>query len=319
VSLAGTAWLLRRRSGWADLAPVGALALTQAVWFVAPYAVMFSGWRTGLEPFDGAIELATTYTLLLFVSHGVQYLWVTAYYARAAHTWRGYSRYGLKVAAAGIGIWTLPAVLLGPTGLAFQSGYVASLPLLIAAFVNLHHFILDGAIWKLRHSRVASVLIRSVDEDAETIQPQRAIAWRGVTAWSAAGAGLIAGVLGFCISVYVPGAINRGNLLAASNALTLRGWLGPGEWEMHRGLAIRFENNGDFAHTVTHARAWATLNPSAQTYAYLGHMEARAGNRDAARRAYEAAAAAFAASGRPDAAARTASRARELAAAADPR
>jgi hypothetical protein len=319
VSLAGTAWLLRRKSSWVDLAPVGALALTQAVWFVAPYAVSFWGWRTGLEPFDSASELTVTYTLLLFVGHGIQYLWVTAYYARAAHSWRGYSRYALKVAAAGIAIWTLPAILLGPPGVVFQAGYVTSLALLIAAFVNLHHFILDGAIWKLRHSRVAAVLIRSTEEDAETGASERAKTWRGAAAWTAAGAGLLAGVAGFCISIYVPSAIGRGDLLAASNALSLSGWLGPGEWEMHRGLARRFEEQGDFTRTLAHARTWATLNPTGQTHAYLGRIEARAGNREAARRAYEAAAAAYAASGRPEAAARTASRARELAAAAVPR
>ena len=31
---------------------------------------------------------------------------------------------------------------------------------LVASVVNLHHFVMDGAIWKLRNSRIASVLIR---------------------------------------------------------------------------------------------------------------------------------------------------------------
>jgi len=39
--------------------------------------------------------------------------------------------------------------------------YDAGLGALIAAVVNLHHFVLDGAIWKLRDGRIARILVRN--------------------------------------------------------------------------------------------------------------------------------------------------------------
>ena len=40
--------------------------------------------------------------------------------------------------------------------------------LLVASVVNLHHFVLDGAIWKLRDGRVARVLLRTAEGPGET-------------------------------------------------------------------------------------------------------------------------------------------------------
>ena len=39
--------------------------------------------------------------------------------------------------------------------------------LIFTALVNIHHFILDGAIWKLRDGRIATLLLNSRDRISE--------------------------------------------------------------------------------------------------------------------------------------------------------
>jgi hypothetical protein len=41
------------------------------------------------------------------------------------------------------------------------------LGLLTASIVNLHHFVLDGAIWTLRDGRVARMLLRPAGEGVD--------------------------------------------------------------------------------------------------------------------------------------------------------
>ena len=68
---------------------------------------------------------------------------------------------------------------LGPVALGalpFDMG----LGLLTAAVVNLHHFVLDGAIWKLRDGRIARVLLLA-DRSGEvsTAGDERLVRWLG--------------------------------------------------------------------------------------------------------------------------------------------
>ena len=60
---------------------------------------------------------------------------------------------------AGAAIWTAPVLLLAP-GVFGRVPYDLGLSALVAAAVNLHHFVLDGAIWKLRDGRVARIPLR---------------------------------------------------------------------------------------------------------------------------------------------------------------
>ena len=139
------------------LLPVALLSLSQILWFSLPFALQVSGFAPKLDVLS--FEFRTYYFIWIAAAHSLQYLWVTAYYARQAGNWRGQLPNYLRVFTAGAAAWTLPAVAFGPHALgplAFDHG----LGLLIAAAVNVHHFILDGAIWKLR-GRIAEVLIRS--------------------------------------------------------------------------------------------------------------------------------------------------------------
>jgi hypothetical protein len=157
-----------RRAPARVLLPVALLAFSQVLWFSLPFGLQVFGIAPKLDALS--FEFRTHYFLWIAAAHSLQYLWVTAYYARQAGGWRGQLPNYLRVFAAGAAAWTLPALVFSPLALgplAFDHG----LGILIAAAVNVHHFILDGAIWKLR-GRIAEVLIRS-GSDASDDQPRR--------------------------------------------------------------------------------------------------------------------------------------------------
>jgi tetratricopeptide (TPR) repeat protein len=161
---------LARRSSFRTILPVLALTLTQFLWFLLPAVI---------ELVSGREIPQTRYSSgLLAVLHSTQYLWITSYYqkkeARAAgdSQW-SFSRYLLTLIAGGIALF-----IPGPwiVSRVFHTDFAASF-LTFAALVNIHHFILDGAIWKLRDSRVAALLLdgQQKTSDADT-QKQNSIA-----------------------------------------------------------------------------------------------------------------------------------------------
>jgi tetratricopeptide (TPR) repeat protein len=155
--VAATGWALisqaRRSSLRAILAPL-TLALTQFLWFLLPALVeLFSGHEVPQTRYSSGI---------LAVLHSTQYLWITSYYqgreARAAGNTRWkFSRYLVTLIAGGIALF-----IPGPwiVSRVFHADFAASF-LTFTALVNIHHFILDGALWKLRDSRVAALLLNT--------------------------------------------------------------------------------------------------------------------------------------------------------------
>ena len=149
---------LGRTSRWRALLPAALLVLTQALWFALPALgdqLAPAGYSAGTAAARAFIWIA--------IAHSVQYLWVSRYYARTAAEAgqaprAGGAFYYLQVVLAGAAIWTVPALLFAPDALG-RVPFEMGLGLLVAAAVNLHHFIIDGAIWKLRDARVGQVLI----------------------------------------------------------------------------------------------------------------------------------------------------------------
>ena len=137
----------------AMLAPLTLFA-AQFIWFVAPAVVE---WAT-----DVRLSQARYSSGVLAIMHSAQYLWVTSYYARReaeaapGGEWRPWSYAGTLV-AGGIALF-----VPGPwmASYLFRSDFTTSV-LIFTAVVNIHHFILDGAIWKLRDMRIAAFLIDS--------------------------------------------------------------------------------------------------------------------------------------------------------------
>ena len=135
------------RGGWRAIAPCAVLLASQALWFVAPLLARATVGR-------GPSPLFYTTGVLAFM-HCAQYLWITSFYARreAGAAWRPF-RYATVLVLGGIALFVPgPWVASAAFGLDFRES-----TLIFIALVNLHHFILDGALWKLRDRRVAAVL-----------------------------------------------------------------------------------------------------------------------------------------------------------------
>ncbi|MGB6499735.1 MAG: tetratricopeptide repeat protein [Candidatus Acidiferrum sp.] len=150
---------LSRRSNFRAILPVATLTLTQFLWFLLPAIIELASGRE--------IPQTRYSSGLLAVLHSTQYLWITSYYqkkeARAAgdSNW-SFSGYLVTLIAGGIALF-----IPGPwiVSRVFHTDFAASF-LTFTALVNIHHFILDGAIWKLRDSRIASMLLDTQQKTA---------------------------------------------------------------------------------------------------------------------------------------------------------
>ena len=153
---AAAVWLVRGGARLSDLLAPLLLAATQSLWFVLPALL-----ATHSRPLDG---LAFT-AVWVSIAHSVQYLWVTSYYAKQSGAAPRLAPYLWKALLAGVLIGEIPALLFSPRLLGPLS-WSGGLAILLFAVINLHHFVLDGAVWKLRDGRVARLLLRSAPADS---------------------------------------------------------------------------------------------------------------------------------------------------------
>ena len=190
-ALVVTAALMRKQSRLRELFPVALLVLSQAVWFTLPDLARYFG-DSGLSVEALDFDYRAFYFNWIVLAHAMQYLWITSYYAKKEEKRSGGNgRYFGKTLLAGNVAWLAPAMLFAPQIL---GGAVSELTvaLLVASLVNLHHFILDGAIWKLRDSRVANLLIRPSNSEEATKPPRKKSHWRGTRLFWTGSAALLA-------------------------------------------------------------------------------------------------------------------------------
>jgi hypothetical protein len=151
---------LTAQAAFRRLIPSLTLFSTQCIWFLVPTLLSFR------ERFQ--VPQSRYSTGVLAVMHSAQYLWITSYYAKreAATTpdrpWRPFGYFTI-LAVGGIALF-VPGPWL--SSLVFHFDFTRSF-LLFTALVNIHHFILDGAIWKLRDGRIAALLVNSRAQIAE--------------------------------------------------------------------------------------------------------------------------------------------------------
>jgi hypothetical protein len=131
---------------------VHVVVLSHVVWFVF-----------------GSRNAAFYYVVPFF--HCLQYLLITTFFylkksrsnagdfaAPSMFASGGFLRYYVGLVVVGAVLFQVPPVVLSWSGLA--DFYLASA--VVMSFLNLHHFLLDGAIWKLRKPDVGKVLIQPV-------------------------------------------------------------------------------------------------------------------------------------------------------------
>jgi tetratricopeptide (TPR) repeat protein len=166
ASLGRSLAVLLSRARLSQLLPALALVGSQALWFVIPLLARAAGLLQGIDPFSAAY--APYYFLWIACAHFIQYLWISTYFAAKGERYPGHLRYLGKALLLGAAIYGVPALVFAP-GLVGRVPFDLGLFLLVAAAVNLHHFVLDGVIWKLRDARIASVLVRGTTRAGDAI------------------------------------------------------------------------------------------------------------------------------------------------------
>jgi tetratricopeptide (TPR) repeat protein len=204
----------------------------------------------------------------------VQYLWITSYYATRSDASQSRLRFLGKAALAGYAVWTVPGLIFAP-GLLGSVAYDSGLALLVASFVNLHHFVLDGAVWKLRDGRVGSVLLRS-DAPAAPRVAASGRGWIRKAAWTAGVVSIGVSLVGFWESEFgFRRALARGDIERVDTALgrfAAIGRDGPAKWTR---VGRYLVDQKDFARASLHLEHSIELAPTHRALHTLGLMRAQ--------------------------------------------
>ena len=132
-----------RRAGARALLPAAAILALQATWFAVPTVL------EQLAPTALAAAGAPAAFIWIALAHSVQYLWIAQRFAArsgaAGLGAGGVVAWSGRALLCGAAIWVIPALLFAP-GMLGRVPFESGLGLLVAAAVNLHHFVLDGAI-----------------------------------------------------------------------------------------------------------------------------------------------------------------------------
>jgi hypothetical protein len=304
--LLGTAYLavigvagarLSRHGNARDLAPAALLIFTQLMWFSFPALLRYMDAFTTSNIAFGAFGVS--------IAHSVQYLWVTSYFATNSARGERVPAFLARTLLAGAAVVVFPALVFAPELLGTVP-FNAGLGILLFSVVNLHHFLLDGAIWKLRDGPVARVLLRSPEEAAADAPTAAAVShgpWR--TAFFAAGA-LAFGVAifyAFEVEFGINRALRSSDLPRVEAAVQHLRWIGRDDYRIHRQLAdalaretwreaLANDTAGDevdFSAAIHHYEESLRIYESAAAWLGLGNVEYTRGDYAAARRAYESA------------------------------
>jgi hypothetical protein len=258
---------LREHASWRDLGPGLALFGTQALWFLLPVLAMFFAPLGRLHPLGPD---AQPYTFLwILIAHSIQYLWITAYYARREQPERTLRSFLLQSWLAGAAAIALPVVIFAP-GLLGRVPYDAGLALLVGSVVSLHHILLDSAIWKLRDGRISRILLSGGGGTSE----ERAVAPRRVLLrpiWLAAGA---AGVLvlgaGGLAEHRLWRQLERGEVAGAERSVALLAALGRESARARATLGYLKGERGDLSGARGELERSLELHPTANSWLNLG-------------------------------------------------
>ena len=254
------------------LAPVAALALTQALWFSAPVAARHLSLLDGVPPLS-LVNVAYAF-LWIGIGHSVQYLWVTSYFASRRDGFTGHTRHYAKALLSGAAIWVVPALVLAPAVLG-RIPYDAGLAVMVASVVNLHHFILDGAIWKLRDGRIARILLRGAQENSRAdAEPTRH--WLRPAIWLAGGVSVLLFAFGTIETEFggrqAAASGDAARVDRATERLRLIGWDSS---QLRVNAAILHAREGHLEEALAQAEAARALYPSDEVWRTLGYVNQR--------------------------------------------
>jgi tetratricopeptide (TPR) repeat protein len=284
AALIGAAVQLRRRAAsWRDLGPAALIVVVQAAWFVLPTLARASGTFQGIEPLSQHYADYAFYWVAY--AHSIQYLWITTYYASARDPQLNRVGFFWKALLAGTALWGIPALLFAPQALGALP-YGGGLVLLVAATVNIHHFMLDGAIWKLRDGRIARILLRSERSQAPAPRPGRRFGRPLIWAAGAVCAGI------FVLDTWerrvgYAEALARQDTGRMETAVQRLAWIGRDEPDLHYRLAVLLATQRRVAEAISHLERSIELGPTAPAWTGLAEMHEWRGEWREAAAAYD--------------------------------
>ena len=283
-------WKLVRQIGVRAMAGPLTLYTTQFLWFLLPELLRKTTH----------LEFPATYSSagILAFMHCAQYLWITSYYAKKESTpangapASGAFRFGpyyLILILGGIALF-----IPGPWVASRLFGYdLVESFFIFAALINLHHFILDGAIWKLRDGRIARLLLGrnppagEPDAGATAAEPSRWTWWFGPSAGARAlRYGLAVGLLGIALVDQAQFWLTLKT--SGQPALALAGQINPRDTRVYFQRAKQLVAAGDAAAAMAELRRAIAINPrSVQAQHLLGELLFRSGDTRAALEHYD--------------------------------
>lgn len=278
VCLGAVGWKLLRHPRLADLAPAALLVASQALWFTVPATLLDWNAARGESLVFAAVWIST--------AHSLQYLWVTAYYERASPRRTPVPRFLLKCFVAGAALATLPALVLAPDRL---GALPIDVGLAAAAFaaINVHHFVLDGAIWKLRDGRVARVLLRAPDPTARAeASHARAGGWLRRLVWGVASLAVAVYALEYAALRVVVQSRDPAQLARASQVLRA---LGQERVQMNYDVGRRLAAAGHREEATAYFERSIELFPTGRAWGALGAIHRAQGRWDLALKDFDAA------------------------------
>jgi hypothetical protein len=288
VSLGGAGLLLLRRAARPrDLLPVACIVVMQSLWFALPAALP----TVARIRLDGPAFTA----VWLSAAHSAQYLWVTSFYAsqqaRAAAgpgagspALRGW---WVRTLLAGSAVTIFPGILFAP-GLLGTVAWDNGLFLLLLAVANLHHFVLDGAVWKLRDGRVARLLLRDVRPGSELAAEARPrFRWGRAMVVGIGIVSLAVSLVDFWERSVITRAPN--DLAAIARAAQRLAWIGRDSASMHTHLAKKWAERGRLDDAIREFQRSLAIRDSFEAELHLGDVHASRGDWMQAARAYDAA------------------------------
>jgi len=240
---------LIRQAGWKPMLAPLTLYVTEFLWFVLPTVLELS---TGVRAPQASYSAGS-----LAVMHCAQYLWITNYYARqeargesAQWVWQAYF--------ATLIIGGIILFIPGPWVASYLLGRDFAVSVLIfSAIINIHHFILDGAIWKLRDKRVSSILTSTDGGPGGGTKP----GW-----WTTLGRPQqLAGAAVIGLTVLLAGMdqvrYDLGNSTKSTSSMALAAAINPHDSFLFTRLGHAYAHTGDHVHMENSYRESIQINP----------------------------------------------------------
>lgn len=263
------------RQGGHKAIPTAVLMLTQGIWFVVP-AVVRNWFPAVSVPILTNAWAGYAFTWIA-LGHAVQYLWITSYYASASKRAPSNGVFYGKALLIGCALWTIPVLVFAP-GFLGKLPYDIGLAATLAATVNLHHFILDGAIWKLRDGRVARILLRRQDEDVLSAPEPSSGTWRGQLVVAAGVLSIViavGGILGREFGLSRPFAAH--DLDRATLAADRLAWIGQDSASTRQMIGMSALSSGELDRAVVQLEKGVRFYPTTSGWMYLGEARQKRG------------------------------------------